>query len=108
MDEEDDTANILKRKKTKGEREEEERKLLRTIFVGNLSTTVKKKHLVREFSQFGTVETARLRSVALVDVSALLAVSAIPYLRITPSLHAGLVQDGFVFCLWLLWAGIRF
>jgi len=47
----------------------EEEKLLRTIFVGNLPTTVKKKQIIREFSQFGKVASARLRSVALVDVS---------------------------------------
>ncbi|CAM6055897.1 unnamed protein product [Sphagnum tenellum] len=44
-----------------------ERKLLRTIFVGNLPITVKPKHLVREFSKYGSVENARLRSVPLVD-----------------------------------------
>jgi RNA recognition motif-containing protein len=49
--------------------EEEEEKLLRTVFVGNLLSTVKKKQIIREFSQFGKVASARLRSVALVDVS---------------------------------------
>lgn len=67
-DEEDDVKKPIKKKKTKRELEEEEIKLLRTIFVGNLPTTVKKKHLIREFSQFGHVDTARMRSVALVDV----------------------------------------
>lgn len=56
-------------KKTKEEIAIEEEKLLRTIFVGNLPTTVKKKQIIREFSQFGKVASARLRSVALVDVS---------------------------------------
>ena len=55
-------------KKTKKEIEVEE-KLLRTIFVGNLSTTVKKKRITREFSEFGKVASACLRSVALIDVS---------------------------------------
>ncbi len=67
-DEEDDFKKPIKKKKTKRELEEEEIKLLRTIFVGNLPTTVKKKHLIREFSQYGQVYTVRLRSVALVDV----------------------------------------
>jgi RNA recognition motif-containing protein len=67
-DEEDGFKKPIKKKKTKRELEEEEIKLVRTIFVGNLPTTVKKKHLIREFSQFGQVDTARLRSVALVDV----------------------------------------
>ncbi|CAK9873545.1 unnamed protein product [Sphagnum jensenii] len=49
------------------EKKECERKLLRTIFVGNLPITVKPKHLVREFSKYGSVENARLRSVPLVD-----------------------------------------
>ncbi|XP_024401272.1 uncharacterized protein [Physcomitrium patens] len=68
----DDEDGILlpkkkKEKKTKQELEEEEEKLLRTIFVGNLPTTVKKKQIIREFSQFGKVASARLRSIALVD-----------------------------------------
>ena len=58
-----------KTKKTKKEVEEEDEKLRRTVFVGNLPTTVKKKQIIREFSQFGKVASARLRSVALVDVS---------------------------------------
>jgi RNA recognition motif-containing protein len=62
---------VLTNKKTKmmKEVEEEEEKLLRTVFVGNLLSTVKKKQIIREFSQFGKVASARLRSVALVDVS---------------------------------------
>lgn len=59
--------NKKKTKKTKKEVQEEEEKLLRTVFVGNLPTTVKKKQIIREFSQFGKVASARLRSVALVD-----------------------------------------
>lgn len=70
MDDDDGVAVPTKKtKRTKEEVEEEEEKLLRTVFVGNLPTTVKKKHIIREFSQFGKVASARLRSVALVDVS---------------------------------------
>ncbi|KAJ7564657.1 hypothetical protein O6H91_02G028100 [Diphasiastrum complanatum] len=42
-------------------------KLQRTIFVGNLPLHLKKKALIKEFSQYGAVESARLRSVPLVD-----------------------------------------
>ncbi|KAH9318183.1 hypothetical protein KI387_019952, partial [Taxus chinensis] len=42
-------------------------KLERTIFVGNLPLGVKRKNLTREFSQFGEVESLRLRSVPIVD-----------------------------------------
>lgn len=62
-------ASAVKKKKTKLGAEEKAKRLLRTIFVGNLPTDVKKKALIREFSQFGPVESARLRSVPLVDVS---------------------------------------
>lgn len=43
--------------------------LLRTVFVGNLPLKVKKKALVKEFSQFGEIESIRIRSVPLLDVS---------------------------------------
>ncbi|XP_024987026.1 RNA-binding protein 34 [Cynara cardunculus var. scolymus] len=46
---------------------DDEEKLLRTIFVGNLPLKVKKKALLREFSQFGEVESVRIRSIPLLD-----------------------------------------
>ncbi|ERN01176.1 RNA-binding protein 34 [Amborella trichopoda] len=42
-------------------------KLQRTVFVGNLPLKLKKKALLKEFSQFGEVESVRIRSVPLVD-----------------------------------------
>jgi nucleolar protein 12 len=47
---------------------DDEDKLLRTIFVGNLPLKVKKKTLLKEFKQFGEVESVRIRSVPLQDV----------------------------------------
>ncbi|KAJ9555199.1 hypothetical protein OSB04_009813 [Centaurea solstitialis] len=46
---------------------DDEEKLLRTVFVGNLPLKVKKKALVKEFSQFGDVESVRIRSIPLLD-----------------------------------------
>lgn len=46
---------------------DDERKLLRTVFVGNLPLKVKKKALLKEFSQFGEIESVRIRSVPLLD-----------------------------------------
>eukprot|EP00252_Welwitschia_mirabilis_P007913 TRINITY_DN1960_c0_g1_i2.p1 TRINITY_DN1960_c0_g1~~TRINITY_DN1960_c0_g1_i2.p1 ORF type:complete len:654 (+),score=159.34 TRINITY_DN1960_c0_g1_i2:90-1964(+) len=46
---------------------DDEDKLHRTIFVGNLPVKTNKKHLIREFSRFGQVESVRLRSVPLVE-----------------------------------------
>ncbi|PON87445.1 Splicing factor-like protein [Trema orientale] len=46
---------------------DDETKLLRTLFVGNLPLTVKKKALIKEFSQFGEVESVRIRSVPITD-----------------------------------------
>lgn len=48
---------------------DDEAKLIRTVFVGNLPLKVKKKALFREFSQFGEVDSVRIRSVPLLDVS---------------------------------------
>lgn len=48
---------------------DDESKLLRTVFVGNLPLKVKKKALVKEFKQFGEVESVRIRSVPILDVS---------------------------------------
>lgn len=47
---------------------DDEDKLLRTIFVGNLPLKVKKKTLLKEFKIFGEVESVRIRSVPLQDV----------------------------------------
>ncbi|KAL2645197.1 hypothetical protein R1flu_012784 [Riccia fluitans] len=57
-----------KRKLTKQQKLDNADKLRRTIFVGNVPVDTKAKHLISEFSQFGAVESARLRSVPLVDV----------------------------------------
>ncbi|KAF5182926.1 Nucleolar protein [Thalictrum thalictroides] len=46
---------------------DDEAKLVRTIFVGNLPLKLKKKNLLKEFSQFGEVESLRIRSVPIVD-----------------------------------------
>lgn len=48
---------------------DDESKLLRTVFVGNLPLKVKKKALIKEFKLFGEVESVRIRSVPIVDVS---------------------------------------
>ncbi|KAE8723615.1 SNARE associated Golgi protein family [Hibiscus syriacus] len=46
---------------------DDESKLLRTVFVGNLPIQVKKKVLIKEFSKFGEIESVRIRSVPLND-----------------------------------------
>ncbi|KAJ4901450.1 RNA-binding (RRM/RBD/RNP motifs) family protein [Raphanus sativus] len=46
---------------------DDESKLLRTVFVGNLPLKVKKKLILKEFSKFGEVESVRIRSVPIVD-----------------------------------------
>lgn len=46
---------------------DDESKLLRTVFVGNLPLKIKKKALVKEFSKFGEVESVRIRSVPILD-----------------------------------------
>ncbi|XP_058074883.1 nucleolar protein 12 [Magnolia sinica] len=46
---------------------DDESKLQRTVFVGNLPLKVKKKVLLRDFGQFGEVESVRIRSVPIVD-----------------------------------------
>ncbi|XP_022735956.1 RNA-binding protein 34-like [Durio zibethinus] len=46
---------------------DDESKLLRTVFVGNLPIKVKKKVLIKEFSTFGEIESVRIRSVPLND-----------------------------------------
>ncbi|KAK2662548.1 hypothetical protein Ddye_001122 [Dipteronia dyeriana] len=46
---------------------DDENKLLRTVFVGNLPLNFKKKSLLKEFSKFGDVESVRIRSVPILD-----------------------------------------
>ncbi|KAJ4952276.1 hypothetical protein NE237_029108 [Protea cynaroides] len=46
---------------------DDESKLLRTVFVGNLPLKVKKKALLKEFNRFGEIESVRIRSVPLID-----------------------------------------
>ncbi|OWM64158.1 RNA-binding protein 34 [Punica granatum] len=46
---------------------DDENKLLRTVFVGNLPLKMKKKALLKEFSKFGEVESVRIRSVPILD-----------------------------------------
>ncbi|XP_051231138.1 uncharacterized protein [Lolium perenne] len=46
---------------------DDEGKLLRTVFVGNLPLRTKKKALTKEFAGFGEVESVRIRSVPLTD-----------------------------------------
>lgn len=48
---------------------DDESKLLRTVFVGNLPLKLKKKEIAKEFATFGEVESVRIRSVPIVDVS---------------------------------------
>lgn len=47
---------------------DDEDKLLRTVFVGNLPLKVKKKALLKEFSQFGEIDSVRIRSVPIMNV----------------------------------------
>lgn len=98
-----------KKKKTKKEIEVEEEKLLRTVFVGNLPTAAKKKQIIREFSQFGKVESARLRSVALVDVSSsswdlLSRTISLPAIlnELDYPLVAYLISSVYIFFIWVL------
>ncbi|KAK2994194.1 hypothetical protein RJ640_017814 [Escallonia rubra] len=49
---------------------DDEDKLSRTVFVGNLPLKVKKKALLKEFTQFGEVESVRIRSVPILNVGA--------------------------------------
>ncbi|KAK7309634.1 hypothetical protein RJT34_06522 [Clitoria ternatea] len=59
----DDPADMMVSK----EGFDDEDKLLRTVFVGNLPLKVKKKTLLKEFKKFGEVESVRFRSVPLQD-----------------------------------------
>lgn len=46
---------------------DDESKLQRTVFVGNLPLKVKKKSLLKEFRNFGEIESIRIRSVPIID-----------------------------------------
>ncbi|MBA0593261.1 uncharacterized protein LOC105764995 [Gossypium raimondii] len=46
---------------------DDDSKLMRTVFVGNLPIKAKKKVLLKEFSKFGEIESVRIRSVPLND-----------------------------------------
>ncbi|KAJ1292649.1 hypothetical protein BS78_01G006100 [Paspalum vaginatum] len=46
---------------------DDETKLLRTVFVGNLPLRTKRKALTKEFAAFGGIDSIRIRSVPLVD-----------------------------------------
>ncbi|XP_076898410.1 uncharacterized protein LOC143551964 [Bidens hawaiensis] len=46
---------------------DDDEKLSRTVFVGNLPLKVKKKALMKEFNQFGEIESVRIRSIPLLD-----------------------------------------
>ncbi|KAK1408353.1 hypothetical protein QVD17_40064 [Tagetes erecta] len=46
---------------------DDEEKLSRTVFVGNLPLKVKKKALLKEFNRFGEIESIRIRSIPLLD-----------------------------------------
>lgn len=61
----DNEADMLVSKEREGF--DDESKLLRTLFVGNLPLKVKKKALMKMFSQFGEIESVRIRSVPIVD-----------------------------------------
>ncbi|KAL6909583.1 hypothetical protein ACP4OV_001864 [Aristida adscensionis] len=50
-----------------GEDGDDEGKLLRTVFVGNLPLRTKRKALTKEFAAFGEVESVRIRSVPVAD-----------------------------------------
>ncbi|KAL8535493.1 hypothetical protein ACS0TY_011213 [Phlomoides rotata] len=46
---------------------DDESKLLRTIFVGNLPLKLRKKEIAKAFDKFGEVESVRIRSVPIID-----------------------------------------
>ncbi|XP_006650921.1 RNA-binding protein 34 [Oryza brachyantha] len=46
---------------------DDESKLLRTVFVGNLPLRTKRKSITKEFAAFGEIESVRIRSVPLSD-----------------------------------------
>lgn len=60
-----ETEDMLVHRKEEGF--DDEGKLLRTIFVGNLPLKVKKKTLIKEFIKFGEIDSVRIRSVPIID-----------------------------------------
>uniref|UniRef100_A0A7N0TYZ1 RRM domain-containing protein n=1 Tax=Kalanchoe fedtschenkoi TaxID=63787 RepID=A0A7N0TYZ1_KALFE len=60
----DDPATLMVAKE---EGFDDETKLMRTVFVGNLPLKMKKKSLLKEFGQFGEIDSIRIRSVPIVD-----------------------------------------
>lgn len=63
----DVVASEIAASKEEEEGFDDESKMLRTVFVGNLPLKIKKKVLMKEFEQFGEIESVRIRSVPLVD-----------------------------------------
>ncbi|KAK9716190.1 hypothetical protein RND81_06G217000 [Saponaria officinalis] len=61
------TEMMVVSKEEEEEGYDDESKLLRTVFVGNLPLKVKKKALIKEFSQFGEIVSVRIRSVPTLD-----------------------------------------
>ncbi|KAJ8633863.1 hypothetical protein MRB53_027199 [Persea americana] len=59
----DDSAEMVVSK----EGFDDESKLQRTVFVGNLPLKMKRKALLKEFKQFGEIESVRIRSVPILD-----------------------------------------
>ncbi|KAI4968012.1 hypothetical protein ZWY2020_002847 [Hordeum vulgare] len=62
--------HIVETVASEGEEDEafdDEGKLLRTVFIGNLPLRTKKKALTKEFTTFGVVDSIRIRSVPLGD-----------------------------------------
>lgn len=60
-----ETEDMLVHRKEEGF--DDEGKLLRTIFVGNLPLKLKKKTLIKEFIKFGEIDSVRIRSVPIID-----------------------------------------
>ncbi|XP_046847741.1 RNA-binding protein 34-like [Xenia sp. Carnegie-2017] len=60
--------NMTNKQPKKKSCNDEPERLARTIFVGNLPLSIKRKDLKRIFKQYGEVESTRLRSVAVPDL----------------------------------------
>ena len=67
-EEEDEDGEKGKEKQDKDEKHTKE-KMARTVFVGNVPVTTDRKALKKLFKDYGTVESVRLRSVALAKES---------------------------------------
>lgn len=50
---------------------DDERKLMRTFFVGNLSLKIHRKNLSNELGKFGGIDSVRILFVLVIDVSSL-------------------------------------